>query len=175
MKHNGVMSAAVAAACATLDSAAEKSHELVLNKPGPSGGKTEVAVAKRRLTIDIRICAEAGDDSPLAPLVAAALLEFIESKARPAHGKFESKAGVDVAWRACNEFLDAEGNRVAHDGNADRYPVPMGVGTVTADGSYLRIKGVNYSTAFFKLLANPDPAKRYSFVREGSTVIIKEV
>lgn len=176
IKRNGVMAAAVAGACAVLENAAAKVQEtaLVLRKP-TEGGKTEVAVAKRRLTIDMRICGEAGDDSPLAPLVAAALLEFIESKQRPAHGKFESKAGLDVAWRACNEFLDAQGNRLAHDGNADRYPVPMGVATVTADGGFLRIKGVNYSTEFFKILANPDPAKRYSFMREGSTVVIKEV
>lgn len=60
----------------------------------------------RRLTVDIRVTAETIDDSPLADLVTAALREFIELNPETPSGKFESKAGLDVTWRALNRFYE---------------------------------------------------------------------
>lgn len=65
----------------------------------------------RKLTIDIRVEAQAADDSALAPLVVEALQEFIEatnSHSKMA-GKFESRAGLDVTWAARNEYFDEQG------------------------------------------------------------------
>lgn len=65
----------------------------------------------RKLTIDIRIEAQAADDSALAPLVVEALQEFIaatNSNSRMA-GKFESAGGLDVSWAAKNEYFDDDG------------------------------------------------------------------
>ncbi|HWQ39188.1 MAG TPA: hypothetical protein VNM24_11380 [Burkholderiales bacterium] len=56
-------------------------------------------------------------------------------------------------------------------------PVPMDVAQledVAGVGPCLLIEGVRYSLAFFRMLANPDPAKRYSFVRQGDTVTVVE-
>lgn len=71
----------------------------------------------RKLTIDIKIEAQAADDSPLAPLVTEALQEFIDQTTPQSkmHGKFESKAGLDVTWSARNEYFDDLGNPVHID------------------------------------------------------------
>jgi hypothetical protein len=105
---------AVASACSSLELAAAqgRTERCVLRKMGG-----ETMVAKRRLTVDVRIEAEAADDSPLGSLVAEALQEFIEHQPGQSgmSGKFESKAGLDVTWSARNEFFDAAGNPVAHE------------------------------------------------------------
>lgn len=66
----------------------------------------------RKLTVHICVEAQAADESPLAPLVAAALQEFIDSTTphSKATGKFESKAGLDVTWATKNEYFDDKGN-----------------------------------------------------------------
>lgn len=68
----------------------------------------------RKLTIDIKVEAQAADDSPLAPLVTAALQEFIDQTTQHSamSGKFESKEGLDVTWSARNEYFDDLGNPV---------------------------------------------------------------
>ena len=79
--------------------------------------KKRTEVAKRRLTVDIKVEAESADDSYLAPLVVEALQEFMQHQADCAAmaGKFESRAGLDVTWSARNEYFDAAGNPVAHE------------------------------------------------------------
>lgn len=159
-----IMAAAVAAACASLETANDEGAEAARKM-----------VARRRLTVDIRVEGEAADDSALAPLVADALLEFVQSENNRASGMFESKAGLDVRWRACNEYFDRGGFRVHVDGDPGRHPVPMGMAYVNADASVLTIKGVKFSAGVFQTLANPDPAKRYSFARDGDVVVVQEV
>lgn len=68
----------------------------------------------RKLTIDIKVEAQAADDSPLAPLVTAALQEFIDQTTEQSamHGKFESKEGLDITWSARNEYFDDLGHPV---------------------------------------------------------------
>jgi hypothetical protein len=107
-----LISAAVGAACARIQQAATDGARRFAGRFGP-----RPAVAKRRLTVDVRIEAEAADDSPLGSLVAEALQEFIEHQPGQSgmSGKFESKAGLDVTWSARNEFFDAAGNPVAHE------------------------------------------------------------
>lgn len=139
----------------------------------------------RRLTVDVRIEAQTADDSYLSPLVAEALQEFIGSPGGTGeghdamHGKFESKDGVDVTWRAVNEYFE-NGVPVLDMGQAfakGTAPIPLTIGHLehAADGGEcLVIDGVRYSLAVFKTLAHPDPAKRYSFVRQGDTVTLVE-
>jgi hypothetical protein len=132
----------------------------------------------RRLTVDLRIEAQSADDSFLAPLVAEALQEFTERE-RAGHrtpedsmrGKFETKAGLDVTWRATNEYFE-NGHRVELVGQDDARPVPLSVAQLVGD--CLVMDGVRYSLVVFKTLANPDPAKRYQFVRQGDTVTVVE-
>jgi hypothetical protein len=93
-------------------------------KPNPDAGVGALAVdlsrageiCTRRLTVDIRIEAQAADDSPLAPLVAEALQEFISAAPTAMHGKFETKAGLDIAWSMRNQYFDAAGRPVATKG-----------------------------------------------------------
>lgn len=65
---------------------------------------------RRRLTLNILVEAEAADDSNLAPLVDAAVREFLESPPgqgigpESMKGKFESAGGLDVTWRALNSY-----------------------------------------------------------------------
>jgi len=62
----------------------------------------------RELTVTITVKARAADDSPLAPLVEAALREFLDHQHKEGtemKGSFESKAGLDVSWTATNEYL----------------------------------------------------------------------
>lgn len=71
----------------------------------------------RKLIIDIKVEAQASDDSPLAPLVTAALQEFIDQTTEHSamQGKFESKEGLDITWSARNEYFDDLGNQVHVD------------------------------------------------------------
>lgn len=80
----------------------------------------------RKLTIDIKVEAQAADDSPLAPLVTEALQEFIDATTEHSsmQGKFESKAGLDISWSARNEYFDDLGNLV----HIDQKPVAQAVG-----------------------------------------------
>jgi hypothetical protein len=133
-------------------------------------------IAKRRLTCDIRIEAEAADESPLAPVVSEALMEWLEKGGGAVSGMFESKSGADVHWRACNEFFDADGIRLAHDGSEkERYPIPVGIAHISQDGRVITIRGIRFDMSVFQMLAHPDPAKKYSFARDGDVVIVKEV
>lgn len=132
----------------------------------------------RRLTVDLRIEAQAADNSFLAPLVVEALQEFVARGSEElVGGKFESKAGLDVTWVVTNEHFE-NGQRVVLDhGRGQRArPVPLTVAQLEhwGGGDCLVIDGVRYSLAVFKTLANPDPAKRYSFVRQGETVTVVE-
>lgn len=45
---------------------------------------------------------------------------------------------------------------------------------VDSSNGVLRINGVQYAFEIFEMLANPDPAKRYSFERDGDMVIVHE-
>jgi hypothetical protein len=70
----------------------------------------------RKLTVTVVIEAQTTDDSILAPLVVEALQEFISHPVNRAGGqqlenfgmsvKFESKAGLDVTWRAINAYYE---------------------------------------------------------------------
>lgn len=140
----------------------------------------------RRLTVDLRIEAQAADESYLSPLVADALREYLDTPAGRGDstpqsdamaGKFESRAGLDVTWHATNEYFE-NGQRVHIGDVLDRArPVPLMVAQLehhVGFGDCLVIEGVRYSLGAFKVLANPDPAKRYSFVRQGDTVTVVE-
>lgn len=136
----------------------------------------------RRLTVDLRIEAQSADDSFLSPLVAEALREYLESPAGRGNttpgmsamrGKFESRAGLDVTWHATNEYFE-NGARVSAPLDCDRArPVPMHVAQLEGD-DVIVIDGIRYHREVFKKLANPDPAKRYSFTRQGDTVTVVE-
>lgn len=84
---------------------------------------------RRRLSVAVNIEAEAADDSPLGALVALALEQYLQrpaaegSGAESMKGSFESAEGLDVNWRAMNQFfigdklvgengVDAQGNVV---------------------------------------------------------------
>lgn len=151
---------------------------------------------RRRLTVDIRIDAAAADDSPLSGLVVNALREYIDSPAEQGDGnsamvgKFESKDGLDVSWRAINRFYEDEklvgevgvndrGERVDSmlsglvSPDPIRHPVPMALAQMEGEDTIV-IRGVRYSLCVFETLANPDPDKRYSFTRQRETVAVVE-
>ena len=77
----------------------------------------------RKLAVHILVEAQAADDSPLAPLVAKALQEFIDSTTpqSKATGKFESKDGLDVTWATKNEYFDDLGHLV----NVEEFKRPL--------------------------------------------------
>jgi len=136
----------------------------------------------RRLTVDLRIEAQAADDSFLSPLVAEAILEFVHSPegrgegSGAMQGKFESRGGLDVSWHATNEYFEG-GHRVMEVKHPAHQPVPLSVGYLEHHGDgmvCLVVGGVRYALEVFKTLANPDPAKRYQFVRQGDTVNVVE-
>ena len=64
-----------------------------------------VAPEVRELTVTITIKARVADDSPLAPLVVAALQELIKREPDTETGEFETKAGLDVSWTVKNEVM----------------------------------------------------------------------
>ena len=68
----------------------------------------------RKLEVHVLVEAQAADDSPLAPLVAKALQEFIDQTTphSKASGKFESKDGLDVTWATKNEYYGDDGLRI---------------------------------------------------------------
>lgn len=72
----------------------------------------------RKLTIDIKVEAQAADDSPLAPLVVEALEEFLDRTNENSHaaGKYEASNGIDITWTSRNEYFDDMGNPVHIDG-----------------------------------------------------------
>lgn len=140
----------------------------------------------RRLTVDLRIEAQSADDSFLSPLVAEALREYLESPAGRGNttpgmsamrGKLESRAGLDVTWHATNEYFE-NGQRVDYSeacgaGGRPARPVPLTVAQLDGE-DVIVIYGIRYHREVFKTLANPDPAKRYSFTRQGDTVTVVE-
>jgi hypothetical protein len=147
---------------------------------------------RRRLTVEIRVEAEAGDDSPLSGLVVEALREYIDMPGGQAEasGMFESKGGLDVHWRALNRYFQGDaligeqgvndrGERVdsllagmVQPEPSQRVPVPMAIAQM--EGEFIVIEGVRYSMCVFQKLANPDPAKRYVFTRIGDVVNVVE-
>lgn len=156
----------------------------------------EAGTWRRRLTVELRIEAEAGDDSPLSGLVTKAVREYLDSPAGRGEGEsqpggmFESKAGLDVHWRWLNRYYQ-DGKLIGETGVNDRgervdslvtglvnpdpvrHAVPMAVAQMEGEDTIV-IDGIRFSMVVFKTLANPDPAKRYAFVRKGDVVTVVE-
>jgi hypothetical protein len=156
-----------------------------------------LALSRRRLTVNLRIEAEAGDDSPLGSVVAEALKEYLKSPAGQGaggdamQGFFEAQSGPDVHWHCLNHYylgdqlvgmvgVDAQGRRfdVLEDTpegakvrlpESPAYAVPADVAVMEGEGTIV-IKGVRCSMEVFKTLADPNPAKRYVFTRSADGV-----
>lgn len=121
-----VVSIAVAAACSEIAAAAAhgRAHRRNVLDDGRDhpplvfdDGDKLPEPPKRRLTVDIKVEAEAIGDTPLGHLVVEALREFITANPKTMTGKFESTAGLDVSWTVRNEYFNAAGERVECDGS----------------------------------------------------------
>lgn len=149
-----------------------------------------VAAWRRRLDVHIHVEAEAADDSPLSKLVANAVKEFASQAPSATAGKFESRDGLDVSWRVMNRYY-ADEQLIGMSGVNDRgelvntplgeilqpgpikHPVPLEVAHMDGEGVIV-IDGVRFQRDVFKTLANPDPAKRYVFTKQGDVVTVVE-